>query len=880
MGLKDCNGKPAAASKMQFAFCEPLNAQTQKTSFNKTSYIYLKILTMEVFIAIIAIILFAIILKIITDKFAALEYHLRDLTRAIENLKKSVDEQPREKIAGRPNPEEIPEIRPEPGDSQLATQIKKEPEIPSPPIEAAKVPEPENVVFQTNFDAPIPVADKQIQEEAVAAPAPKPYAPYVPERSWWEKFKEQNPDLEKFIGENLINKIGVLILVLGISYFVKFAIDKNWINEPARVGIGILSGALVMFFAHRLRKQYAAFSSVLVAGAVSIFYFTIGIAFHDYHLFSQTVAFVIMVVITAFSCFISLSYNRLELAVLSLIGGFAVPFMVSTGQGNYAVLFTYIAILDIGILALAYHKKWNLINILSYIFTVLLYGVWLVDDLGTKAPHHAGALLFAFVFYLIFVLISIINNIRTKGAFSAVELSILASNTFLFYAAGMGILSAFHPELKGLFTSVVALLNLVYAWILFKKFGMDKTAVYLLIGLTLTFATLAIPIQFHGHYITLFWAAEAVVLMWLGQKSGRISYRFASVAVQMLAAISLFMDWYNVYNGQELTLIANKAFVTGVTVVASLLAIHMLLKDDTENREQFGFSFIPQDYRNFVGVSAVILLYFVGIIECYYQADKSIEMHASALAVPLLYHILYSLVAVIFLQKLRSRTGNTIAAVLSAMGIVVFAFGVLGNAFAEHRHIIETNGGRHYALLLHYAAFAAVCYFAVLLYRFRNDKTFPLFGHGFFSWAFAFFIVYIASAELLLHSQVVSNTPVTHVGRADQDFTRMVQASEKISGVNSQVIKTGFPILWGLLAFAFLIFGIRKPSKPMRIIALALLGITILKLFLFDIRNASETGKIIAFILLGVLILIISFVYQKLKVLVLDDKPKTTDETQ
>ena len=96
--------------------------------------------------------------------------------------------------------------------------------------------------------------------------------------SYWQQFKKRNPDLEKFIGENLINKIGILILVLGVSYFVKFAIDKNWINEPARVGIGILVGSLVLFIAHKLRKKYAPFSSVLVAGAIAIFYFTIFIA--------------------------------------------------------------------------------------------------------------------------------------------------------------------------------------------------------------------------------------------------------------------------------------------------------------------------------------------------------------------------------------------------------------------------------------------------------------------------------------------------------------------------------------------------------------------------------------------------------------------------
>ncbi|WCC44713.1 DUF2339 domain-containing protein [Tenacibaculum finnmarkense] len=152
----------------------------------------------------------------------------------------------------------------------------------------------------------------------------------IPEKSFFENFKEKNPDLEKFIGENLINKLGILILVLGISFFVKYAIDKDWINEPARVGIGVLCGSLIMAIAHKLKKNYTSFSSVLVAGAISIFYFTIYIAFHEYELFSQTVAFAIMTVITIFSTLVSVSYNKQELAVLSLIGGFAAPFMVST----------------------------------------------------------------------------------------------------------------------------------------------------------------------------------------------------------------------------------------------------------------------------------------------------------------------------------------------------------------------------------------------------------------------------------------------------------------------------------------------------------------------------------------------------------------------
>ena len=100
-------------------------------------------------------------------------------------------------------------------------------------------------------------------------------------------------------------------------------------------------------------------------------------------------------------------------------------------------------------------------------------------------------------------------------------------------------------------------------------------------------------------------------------------------------------------------------------------------------------------------------------------------------------------------------------------------------------------------------------------------------------------------------------------------------AFDQIQLSRNQIIKTGYPILWGILAFVLLIFGIKKQWKQIRVISLSLLGLTIVKLFVYDINNVSETGKIIAFILLGVLILIISFVYQKIKKLVVEEPSNT-----
>src|SRR6195952_3451855 len=143
------------------------------------------------------------------------------------------------------------------------------------------------------------------------------YAPPITKQSWFSKWLLDNPDIEKFIGENLINKIGIAVLVFGIAFFVKYAIDQDWINKVGRVSIGLLCGVILIFFANRLRKNYHAFSSVLIGGGIAIFYFTIAFAFHQYHLIGQAAAFGIMVIITAFAVTLSILYDRIELGILA-----------------------------------------------------------------------------------------------------------------------------------------------------------------------------------------------------------------------------------------------------------------------------------------------------------------------------------------------------------------------------------------------------------------------------------------------------------------------------------------------------------------------------------------------------------------------------------
>ncbi len=332
-------------------------------------------------------------------------------------------------------------------------------------------------------------------------------------------FMERNPDLEKFIGENLLSKIGIVIFVIGMGFLVKLGIDSNVINEGMRVVIGVVIGGGMIGLAHYLRNSFAKFSSVLIGGALSVLYFTIALAFHEYALIPQMGAFIIMVFITAFAVLLSISYDRKALAILAIIGGFGTPFFVSTGSGNSLALLTYILILDLGMLALVYFKKWNVINYIVYAFTYLLYASVFITQYALEDNVSAGGLfLFLTAFYLIFFVMSIIYNLKNARKFKFAEISMLLSNSAIYFGLGLSLMSDINGGIyRGLFTGLVAVFNFGFAYKLYTRKDIDKNLLYLLIGLVLTFMTLIAPVQLEGNYITIFWALESVLLFWLAK---------------------------------------------------------------------------------------------------------------------------------------------------------------------------------------------------------------------------------------------------------------------------------------------------------------------------------------------------------------------------
>lgn len=680
--------------------------------------------------------------------------------------------------------------------------------------------------------------------------------PSEPKESWWDKWVRNNPDFEKFVGENLANKIGIAVLVLGIGFFVKYAIDQDWIKENGRVAIGIGCGIIMIGIAHYLRNTYRSFSSVMAGGGIAVFYFTIAFAFHEYKMFEQTTAFIIMIVITAFAVAISLLYNKIELAVIAVIGGFLAPFLVSNGSGNYIALFTYLLILNIGILSISYFKKWPLLHILAFFFTLIIFSGWLTDQLFSSAIlPYKNALLFASAFYVVFLSIILINNLRTQKPFKAFDFALLMLVTFSFYAEGMFVLGEWNNgAYQGLFTIVMSVINLCLAWYLYVSHKGDKNLLYLLIGLTLTFLSLAAPVQLHGHSITMFWAAEAVLVYWLHQKSKINIFKYSSAVVLAMMLISLLMDWSiaNERSNSSLPLIFNnwQGIITNILVIISLGIYSFLLFKSSADEYVLALK------NKTAGIVMSALSALIAYLTCIFAVNLHFTIQQS-FAIPNVYHqlITYLFIAVLLLlvKKFKPFEKSWAEIFLVLAGFVMFISSCVAVDNLVTGVIEKQYAAKH--LYIHWFDDIVLLYlFYELIKVFRNPSN--KLGNS-FAWFINILLILFFSIECRhLYVTILAN-------------------EKNIYTYHLQFMKAGLTIVWAIFSFVIIWLGMKYKYKTLRIISLSLFTVALIKLFLFDIQNISAGGKIAAFIMLGVLLLVISFMYQRLKKIIIDNEEKT-----
>ena len=382
-----------------------------------------------------------------------------------------------------------------------------------------------------------------------------------------------NSDLESRIGSHWLNRIGIAALLIGISYFLKFAFENNWIGPAGRVTIGLVAGIAIVLWSERFRsKGYKAFSYSLKAVGFGTLYLSLWAAFQRYSLIPSGVAFVMMLAVTATAAAMALAQDAQILAAFALTGGFSTPFLLSTGQNREVALFSYVAILDVAALVLVTFKPWRRLLIMSYAGTLLLYMGWYSEFYSRS--QLALTLGFATAFFAVFAVSPLVTlQPENEIPFFASIPAILA-----FVNAGVYFLQAYVMIAEvnktymawfalGLAAIYILLSRLVHA----RSLSAEATQIlyFLHLAVAIGFITVAIPIRLNSHWITMGWFVEAGVLLWIGNRIRSDFLNGFALAALVLGVFRLLA----IDNFQTTQLIFNMRMATHAVAVAVLGAI-------------------------------------------------------------------------------------------------------------------------------------------------------------------------------------------------------------------------------------------------------------------------------------------------------------------
>src|SRR3984957_723196 len=409
------------------------------------------------------------------------------------------------------------------------------------------------------------------------ASAPIPHAPVQPARPSNIGTARNDIDLEKKIGQYWLNRIGIVAMLIGVSYFLKYAFDNNWVGPGGRITIGLLLGIGLILWSERFRSRgYDAFSYSLKAVGIGTLYLSLWGAFQIYHLIPAAAAFLAMAVVTAATIALALSQDAELLASFALVGGFATPILLSTGQNHEAVLFSYVALLDFSILIMAMFKPWRRLLWGSFAGTILLFVGWYSEYYfkNERGLTVAFAALFAAIFAVIPIAAS--GTRSTKASGRSITLTLLPMfNAAAFFLA----LYAMYEQEKTTLTWYALALAAVYlglGGIIKNRLDIeDANFINLLhVAIAVAFITIAIPLKLDAQWITIGWLVESGVLLWLSVTARADFLRyFASVALILGIVRLLFFDQIRAE-----TLVFNMRFATYVVAIAVLGGIAVLGK--------------------------------------------------------------------------------------------------------------------------------------------------------------------------------------------------------------------------------------------------------------------------------------------------------------
>jgi len=332
--------------------------------------------------------------------------------------------------------------------------------------------------------------------------------------------------------------------------------------------------------------------------------------------------------------------------------------------------------------------------------------------------------------------------------------------------------------------------------------------------------------------------------------------KLTSTVIFIAMLLSLLMDIANIYvhSGVHLAIITNKGFITTIVAAIASYLLYLLVKKDPEP-ERRGLSINKSLFR----IVGVILLFLAGLLEVnhqfsYYYPNSAINILYLALYVPVFVY-LFDVIST-RLNGTDSDWEITLALLACTALIYLFLAPVFFNQLQEMLELKKISVS-HFAVHWISDIFIGMLFYRII--RCCRDR-FSDATKDTCAWLLTASVVVFLSLEICMLGELL-----------------FYSKQNSVDTIQTVYIKTTLPVLWGVISFILMWLGMRNKQRNLRIISLSLFTITLLKLFIFDINNIPVAGKIAAFFCLGVLLLIISFMYQKVKKIIVDDEAKPKD---
>ena len=346
--------------------------------------------------------------------------------------------------------------------------------------------------------------------------------------------------IENFIGLKLMHLVGIVVLVMGISIGVKYAIDKELISETVRILWAYAAGILLFILSVRLKKKYQLFSAILFSGSMASIYFTTYAAFVYYQFFTAIIAFLLMAALTVYTVIVAINYNRKEIAIIGMIGAYGIPFLISANAERVELFFSYILLINIGVVFLSFKKGWKLMSQLALFITWLLFMGWAIFRYDPSQQWIA--IVFMMLYYILFLISALVFRISHNLPLTYRDIQQVIVNNTALYIAAIIVFGKNSIDAKlATTTGCMFLLTGSLAFISSKMLSSEVVLQRLLTWQSLLLLLLFIVFQWDGLTVTLLWVAVSVFLFVWGIVAQKSWARLASVLLIGITLIKLLV---------------------------------------------------------------------------------------------------------------------------------------------------------------------------------------------------------------------------------------------------------------------------------------------------------------------------------------------------